>query len=91
MIVLMNTEAVLREQFSARAHSSTKQQVGCAKYAWYDVSLFQGIKPTRFIFLWQELPAAAFLPYLHFLQLGTGKIKDTEYKQVGVLVWVVRP
>lgn len=47
----MNIEAVLREQFSACAHSNTRQQVGRAKYAWYDVSLFQGIKPTRFIFL----------------------------------------
>lgn len=31
IIVLMNIEAVLGEQFSARAHSSTKQQTGRAK------------------------------------------------------------
>lgn len=36
IIVLMNIEAVLGEQFSARAHSSTKQQTGRAK-CWYVV------------------------------------------------------
>lgn len=50
------------EQLSSEVHPDRQQQMGCAKQlcvVWCVtiVSLLQGRKPTRLIFLWQNLPA----------------------------------
>lgn len=74
----MNTEAVLREQFSACAHSNTKQQVGCAKYAWYDVITIPRHKTNKVYFSLTRTASSCISSLFTFLAVRNRK--DQTYR-----------
>lgn len=69
------------EQLSSEAHTDSEQQMGCVNQLCdvmcHSVSLLQGRKPTRSIFLRQKLPVLGGFSVFTFLPIEIGKIKGS--------------